>query len=180
MKKYLKEKIDKILKEKDLSVYKISKLINYSHGGLSDMIYGRRPFSESILAKILPMLEVSKDELDSWIIADKYSKESIKIAFTEQETKLNEEKKLILTKNIDKILENKNMSRTILSKIINYSQSGLNRMITGNESLSKSVISKIAPILEISEDRIKGWVLADKYSSKSIELAYSLIKETKE
>jgi len=170
MNKVLKTKIYNILKEKNLTLYSLEKNLSYSNGTLYKMIEGERPFPENIKKKLLPVLEVSKQEFESWIITDKYNKEIIEKAinaFKNREDKKNP----VLTQNIDKILKEKNLSRTALSKIIKHSQSGLNCAITGKEPLSKNVMKKLSTALEISEKDLQAWVLADKYSLNILELA---------
>jgi len=168
---FIKTKIDEKLKIKDLSYYRLGKLLEYHEGALNEMIHGKKSFPNNIIEKLLPILEVSREEFTSWIVADKYSQKIIQLAL--QELK-NSENSPVLTKNIDKILSEKNLSRTQLSKIINYSQSGLNRMIVGKISMSQSIIAKIAPVLEIPEDTLRAWVLAGKYSRDIIEKALNL------
>jgi len=167
----LKNKIDEILKNKNLTIYKLNKLIKYDESSLNKAIKMQMSFPEHVIDKILPILEVSREEFTSWIVADKYPENIIKMAL--QELK-NSENSPVLTKNIDKILSEKNLSRTQLSKIINYSQSGLNRMIVGKISMSQSIIAKIAPALEIPEDTLRAWVLAGKYSQIILEMALNL------
>jgi transcriptional regulator with XRE-family HTH domain len=174
MNKILQTKINEILKEKNLSLYGLEKILNYSAGGLSQMIKGETPFSKNIKKKLLPVLEVSKEEFESWIVADKYKPEIIKKALDSIKNK--EEKTLILTQNIDKILKEKILSRTALSKLIKHSQSGLNRVITGKEPLSKNVMEKLSIGLEVSKDDLQAWVLADKYSFEILELALKVDK----
>jgi len=166
-------KIDEILKQKKLSRNKLSILIDCTYGALNQMVRGERPFSEKIIEKILPILEVSHEEFDSWILADAYPKEILELAFKHKIEIKKKKKELILTIKIDSILKQRNVSRTTLSKEINHSQSGLNRVITGKEPLSKTVRSKLARAFNISEDEIISWVVADKYSLEVIELAIS-------
>jgi transcriptional regulator with XRE-family HTH domain len=165
----LKEKIDATLNKKGLSRYKLGLLIGVSEAALSEMTRAITPFSKNVIEKILPILEVSKEEFESWIVADKYKPEIIKKGIDSIKNK--EEKTLILTQNIDKILKEKKLSRTALSKLIKHSQSGLNRVIIGKEPLSKNVMEKLSIGLEIPEDNLQAWVLADKYSLKILELA---------
>ncbi|HBG49325.1 MAG TPA: hypothetical protein DDW90_07470 [Cyanobacteria bacterium UBA9971] len=166
-------KIRNTLKEKNLSFYDLEKLFDYSRGSLSEMIKGERPFSDKIKEKILPILEVSKEEFESWIIADKYDHKIIEKAI--ESFKNREDKKiLILTQNIDRILKEKTLSRTALSKIIKHSQSGLNRAITGKEPLSKNVAKKLSIALEIPEEDLQAWILADKQLLKVLELALKI------
>jgi len=163
------EKIELILKNKGLSHYKLSQIINFNESSLNHMISGRRPFKDETIEKIASILEVSKEEFDGWILADKYPKETLELAINAK--KMEHNNKLILTTKLDEILKSKNLSRTALSKIIKYSQGGLNEMIIGKEPMSKSVINKISVALEIQENEIKGWILADKYSLKVLEVA---------
>ena len=225
------QKISIILKEKNLTAYKLSKLMDISDSALYGMIKGIDPFSIKFIEKIAPILGVSKEEIQGWILADKYSKEIIELAIKAKKeilfqdsthchserseesqrsfenaqddthchceppteawqsnyssNKSNErsladaqdDKRLILTTKIDSILQEKAISRTALSKQINYSQGKLNEMIIGKEPMSPLVISKIAPILDVSENQIKSWILADKYSLTALEEAINELKE---
>lgn len=166
----LKDQINKILKEKNLTIYKLNKQIDYDESSLNKAIKLQMSFPDHVIKKILPILEVSKEEFTGWIIADKYSKEAIQIATDELKNK-SADKIPVLAKNIDKILTAKNLSRTELSKIIKYDQSGLNKMIAGQISMSKTVILKLAPVLEVNEEAIQGWILANKYPAKILNLA---------
>ena len=178
----IKNKILEILKKKNLSQLKLACIINYDDAGLNAMILGKRPFPEIIKEKLLPILEVSKEEFESWIIADKYDKEIIKKAIesakwiasshpTDVPCNDDKNKPLILTQNIDRILKEKKLSRTALSKIIKHSQSSLNCAIIGKEPLSKNVMKKLSTTLEIPEKDLQAWVLADKYPLSILELA---------
>jgi len=167
----LEKKINNILINKNFSHRQLAIEIGEFDSSVNSMIRGIRAFPEHVIDKILPILEVSREEFTSWIVADKYSQKIIQLAL--QELK-NSENSPVLTKNIDKILFEKNLSRTQLSKIINYSQSGLNRMIVGKISMSQSIIAKIAPVLEIPEDTLRAWVLAGNYSRDLIEKALNL------
>jgi len=226
------DKIKKILEEKDISQYQLAKLIDYNRGALGHMINGESSFSEQVMEKIAPILEVSKEEIQGWILADKYSKEIIELAIKAKKELLLQDSKhchserseesqrsfanaqdvthchceppqeawqsnnssnksndieskkrsfvdaqddegLILTTKIDSILQEKGISRTALSKQINYSQGKLNEMIIGKEPISPLVISKIAPVLDVSQDDIKSWILADKYSLTTLENAFN-------
>ncbi len=166
------KKLDKILKEKDLSRYKLSKLIDKNASYINHVFRGERPFSENVINQILPILEISREEFESWVIADKYSKEVLKLAIQSKKD-FPHKRKSVLTTKIDEILQEKSISRTLLAKSINYNQSGLNRMIIGDISMSKPVIEKISQTLEISQNVILSWILADKYNLKVLEMAYS-------
>jgi len=163
------KKIDNILKEKNLTAYKLSKLMQVSDSALYGMIKGDTPFSKKFIEKLLPIIKVKESEFIGWIIADKYPKETIELAVQTQKGKHDD--KLILTTRLDEILSSKNISRTSLSKIIDYSQGSLNDVITGKKSISKSVISRLAATLEIKEEQITSWIIADKYSSESLKTA---------
>jgi len=164
------EKLNKILNRKNLTIYQLSKLTNFSESALGLMIKGKCPFSDKAMKKILPVLEISQEEFESWVIVDKYPREVLKLAL-EAKKNFPYKRKSILTVNIDSVLQQKGMSRAAVAKQIDYSQSGLNRMIIGQISMSKSVIEKVSQILEISETEIKSWIVADKYSKKVLELA---------
>ena len=165
------KKVDAILSNKKISKYQLAKLINYHPSSLYNILDKKSPFPKHIIKKLLPILEVTRDEFDSWIIADIYSKEILELALKHKTEIKKKKKELILTIKVDSILKEKNMSRTALSKLINYSQSGLNRMITGKISLSDKVRCNIAPILEVAKEEILSWIVADKYSTEVIKLA---------
>jgi plasmid maintenance system antidote protein VapI len=169
-------KIDKILKEKILSRRKLSNLVGYNFSSFNEMINGERSFSESVIKKLLPILEVSREEFESWIIVDKYPKETIQLAIEAKQTKL-KDKKLILTAKIGGLLESKGISRTAFSKQIKHSQSSFNNSITGKEPLSKNLMTKISAALEIPVEHIQAWILADKYSLNVLKLALEESRE---
>lgn len=162
--------IERILKEKNLTIYKVSKEINVKDNALYEMAKGRSKFSEKFIKKLLPILEVSREAFESWIIADKYSKEVLKLAIQAKKD-FPYKRKLILTTKIDDILQERGMSRTDLSKVIGYSQSGLNQIITGKRSVSKSVLGKLSVAFELSQDTILSWMVADRHSLAELESA---------
>jgi len=165
----IKEKINDYLLKNNLSLTQFSKIVNHSQGALSSILNGRDNCPEHVIEKLAPILGVSVEEIKSWILADKYSREIL-----ERAVKIKKEKqsdRLILTTKLDEILKSKQLSRTALSKLIDYSQGGLNEMIIGKEPMSKSVISKISVALDIPENEIKSWIAADKYSTESLEKA---------
>lgn len=167
------KKINIILEEKNLSSYKLAKMINYPDSGLCSMIQGRQTFSNKVIEGILPILEVSREEFESWIIADKYTKEVLKLA-VQTKKDFPYKRKSILTTKIDAILQEKGMSRTALSKEIKYSQSGLNAIITGKRTMSKPVLERLSKVFELSEDEITSWILADRYDLGVLERAWCL------
>ncbi|OGI21464.1 MAG: hypothetical protein A2287_02365 [Candidatus Melainabacteria bacterium RIFOXYA12_FULL_32_12] len=228
----IKDKIDKVLKEKSLTYYQLSKLADFDESALNKMIRGKISFSANLIEKMAPILQVSKEEIQGWILADKYPKETIELAIKAKKELLfqdnthchserseesqrsfanaqdytpchceppqeawqsnnssnksndieskkrsfvdaQDDEGLILTTKIDSLLQEKGISRTALSKQINYSQGKLNEMIIGKEPISPLVISKIAPILDVSENQIKSWILADKYSLTTLENAFN-------
>jgi len=168
----LQNKIDTILKKKNISRYKLNKMINYYESDLNKMIKGQKPFPDHIINQILPILEVSREEFESWILADKYPKEVLELAIKAKKENPPCNTKLILTTQIDQILQVKGLSRTALSKQIKHSQSSLNNAITGKEPLSKNLMNKISAALEISVECLQAWILADKCSLKILELAF--------
>lgn len=168
------EKIHNFLDNKKLSENQLANLIDYHSGSLNKMIKGQEAFPEHVLRKLAKVFEIPIYEIKGWILADKYSVETFKLAIKAK--KIKKDNKLILTTKIDKILKDKKLSRTALSKQINCSQSGLNRVILGKEALSKTVLLKLSNALEVPENEIQSWVLADKYSLKTLETA---ISETK-
>jgi len=162
------KKITKILKNKNITQYKLAGLIGYDHGALGHMIRGERPFTDEIIQKIAPILDVSPEQIKGWVIADKYPKNILKMALKVKQEADQQAGILILTVKIDEALKDKGLSRTGLSGVIGYSQGKLNQMIKGDEPISPLVISKIAPVLEVSEEEIVSWVVAGKYSVEAL------------
>jgi transcriptional regulator with XRE-family HTH domain len=167
------QNIKNIIGQKNLSLKKLAKLIDYSHGGLSNLINLKTPFPEPVLEKILPILEISREEFESWVLADKYSKEVLKLAINNKKD-FPYKRKSILTTKIDSILQQKKLSRTALSKEIKYNQGGLNKMIIGKIGMSKSVLERVSESLDISQDEILSWIVADRYSLQILEQACAL------
>lgn len=165
------KKINIILEKKNLTSYKLAKMLDYPDSGICSMIQGRQSFSNKVIEKLLPILEISKEEFEGWILADKYSKDVLKYAIQVRKG-FPYKRKSVLTVKIDEILQNKNISRSALAKQIKYSQSGLNAIITGKRNMSKSVLERISSILDISQDEILSWILADKYNMQILEAAY--------
>ena len=168
----LTRKIKHILEEKNISIYQLSKMINYHEGALNAMINNKKAIPNNVENNLLPILKISREEFEGWILVDKYSKEVLMLAIQAKKN-FPYRRKSILTAKIDEILEKKGLSRTVLAKQINYNQSGLNKMIISKISMSKSVIEKLAAFFEISQNEIIAWILADKYSLKTLEYAIS-------
>jgi len=207
------EKISEILKKKNLSYLKLIKKIDYPESPFYQMLRGDRPFSDIVMEKILPILEVSQEEFEGWILADKCSREIIELALkakkeiynTHCHSERSEESQRsfentqddthchceppkeawqsnnssnkssninILTTKIDSILHAKGMSRTALSKEIKYNQSALNKMILGRRSISKPVFKKLSAVLGVSQNEIMSWIIADKYTLKTLKSAF--------
>jgi plasmid maintenance system antidote protein VapI len=160
---FLFDKIDNILKDKNLSYCSLARLINEYASTIIFMIKGKRPFTDKVIKKLLPILGITKKDLNSWILADKYPKNVIELAIRAK--KENEDKsKLILAAKIDEILKEKGMSRTQLAKQIKHSQSGLNTAIIGKENMSKNLVQKLSPAIDKSPDEIQSWIVAGRYS----------------
>ncbi len=180
----VQKNIEKILKKKKITIYKASRLINVDDGALYRMVRGRSNFSKKYINKIIPLLEVSREEFESWIIADKYPKEIIKKAISVKQNppapveipqqKTKETESPILTAQIDELILKKGLSRTKLSKLINYGQGIFNQMIIGKHKISCNVIERLSEVLEISQDEINSWVLADKYSLEFLCMAWEV------
>jgi len=169
----LSEKINTILDKKQITAYKLSQLMQVTDSALYQMIKGETHFSPKFVDKILPFLEISREEFESWILADKYSREVLEHAIQVKKESKNSDK-LILTAKIDEILQSRNMSRTQLSKLAKYDQSSVNKMLTGKGSVSKTVLTKLSTALEIPEAEIKSWIIADKYPLQVLESALNL------
>jgi transcriptional regulator with XRE-family HTH domain len=167
----IKDKIDNIIKEKNISYYQLSKMVDFDESALNKMLKGKITLSYNLLEKIAPILEVSQEEIKGWILVDKYPENILKRALEVKQEIKSEMGKLILTDKIDTLLQDKGLSRTALSGLIGYSQGKLNQMIKGDEPISPLVISKIAPVLEVSEEEIISWTVADKWSVEALQLA---------
>jgi len=165
------ENLKTLLQKKNLSENKLAQAIEYHSGSLNKIINGKEAFPEHIIEKIAPILEVSPEEIKGWILADKYAQNILKRALEVKQEVQPEAGKLILTTKIDSFLQLKAISRTSLSKMVGYSQGKLNEMIIGKEPISPNVISKIAPVLDVSEDEINSWIVADKYSVEALRVA---------
>ncbi len=169
------KKINSILKEKSLTAYRLSKLIGVKDSVLYGMIKGDTPFSPKFKEKIIPFLEVSPDEFEGWILAEKYPKKVLERAIQLKNKKSVDENKLIFTVKIHKLIEAKNLSITAFSREIKYNQGRLSQVILGNKSVSKILIQKISDFSGISEDEIKSWVVADKYSQEALEAGIKIL-----
>ncbi len=51
-------------------------------------------------------------------------------------------------------------------------------MILGTHKISDTVIEKMSEVLEVSQDDIKAWVLADKYSPDILSMAWKVCGTT--
>jgi plasmid maintenance system antidote protein VapI len=163
--------IKRLLETKNLSGSRLGGLINVTDGAIYSMINGERPFPEDKIQKIAHILEVSPEMIKGWILADKYPKNILKMAVAVKQEVTPETDKSILATKVDELLKLKGLSRTGLSKVIVYNQGKLNKMIKGVEPMSPLVTSKIAPILEVSEEEITSWIVADKYSLEALQVA---------
>ena len=171
------EKISKILKEKNISQRKICELLKKSKSHISHILNGERTFPQKHIKKLLPVLEVSREEFDSWIVTDEYSKKIMEKAIIEAKKK-KEDTKTVFAENMDKILKEKGIpSRKIFADLIKYDQSSVNKMVNCKISLSPKVIKGCFDVLGIPEEDVLAWNLADKYSLKTLEMALELKKE---
>lgn len=168
------EKIRQLLEEKNISQNELARRVQYKHGPFGSIIRGEKPIPEDVLIKMALILEISQEEIKGWILADKYPENILKRALEIKQEVKPEAGKLILTIKIDSLLQEKGLSRTALSGLIGYSQGKLNQMIKGDEPISPLVVSKIAPVLEVSEDEVTSWVVADKYSIGTLQVAVLL------
>lgn len=164
------QKIRNVLKEKKLSENKLSQIIEYHSGSLNKIIRGEKPFPEDKIQKIAPILEVSPDEIKGWVLADKYSKEIIERAL-DLKQELIKEDELILTLKIHEIMKARNLNITAFSREISYNQGLLSQVVLGNKSVSKKLVLKLSEFSGISEDEIKSWIVADKYSAEVLRAA---------
>lgn len=171
------KKINKILEKKSISKRELSRLVEYNWGNFNQVINGRRPFPADLFERFLSVFEISKMELESWILADNYSKEVIELAIKNKKG-FPYKRKSLLTAKIDAILSEKDMSRRALAVQMKYSQSGLNRMIIGKIGMSNTVLERISKVLKIPRDEVLSWIVVDNYSLELLEAALEeLIKE---
>ncbi len=166
-------RINEFLSKKGLTGSKLGTLIGISNGAIYAMLSGKSKFSENVIKRLLPILEISEEEFNIWLIADKYPLEAFELAVKNRKEFPYKRKRLFTTK-IDDILKEKDMSRTALATQIKYGQSTLNKMITGKRNVSDFVLSGISSSLEIPQDELLSWIIADKYS---LELLEAAIKE---
>jgi len=102
----IKNKIKNFLTKKNLTIYKLAKLMDFSEGALRKMLAGKAPFSETAVEKLLPILEISFEEFESMVVADKFSKALITIALTAKQN-FKYKKKLSLQQKLMKFSKRK-------------------------------------------------------------------------
>ena len=171
----LEKKIKSLLETKDLSINKLAFSVGLkSSGVLNRMISGKKSFSEKLIKKLLPILEVSGEEFESWIIADKYSKEVIKHAI-QLKNDFPYKRKSILTTKIDALLDERGLSRRAFAKqVIDYEQSSFNQMVVGKRNMSSAVREKVSVALEIPQEEILAWIVADRHGLAVLEKALKI------
>lgn len=174
MNKEYTDKLNKIIKDKKLSFYDLEKITGYSSGAIFEMIKGKRSFPKHIIKKLSPVLGISKNELESWIVIDKYPKNIIEKAIESIKTR-KDKKSSVFSQNINKLLSENKLSESALAKAIVYDQPSINKMIAGKKAVSKTVVTKLSNFFQIAEEDIEAWILADKYSLKVLELALKII-----
>lgn len=167
---FILNKVSQILTKKEISIRKMSTSLDYDTNNLYKILKGERNFSKELIVKISPILEVSENEIKSWILVDKYPKTILEKAHIFKLAK-GKSKELIITGKIDELLEKQGLTRTQLSKLIKYSQSGLNAMIIGKKSFSKSVMLRISEYLNIPFEELQAWWVADRYSLEVLSLS---------
>ena len=171
------EKINIILKSKMCTVYKLSKLAGVDDSALYQMVKGDIPFSEDYRDKVLPILEVPKEEFESWIVADKYPKEIIERAIQVRKD-FPYKRKRILTTKIDALLDERGLSRKAFAEqVINYEQSSFNQIVVGKRNMSPAVREKVSVALEIPQEEILAWIMADRHGLAVLEQALKEIIE---
>lgn len=170
----VKDKTDGILKDKNISYYKLSELVDYDEGYLSKIFNGKNSFPKPLIKKLLPILEVSHEEFESWIVADKYSEKVLKLAIRAKKD-FPYKRKSILTAKIDAVLQERNLSRRAFAKqVIDYEQSGFNQMVVGKRNMSPAVLEKTANAFGVDCDVVLSWVVADRYNLPVLERALGL------
>jgi plasmid maintenance system antidote protein VapI len=78
----LAAKIDEILKEKGMSRTQLAKQIKYPQSSFNRAVIGKENMSKNLVQKLSPAIDKSPDEIQSWIIADKYSIKFLNKALT--------------------------------------------------------------------------------------------------
>lgn len=74
------QNIDNLLKEKKLSRTALSKLIGNSQSGLNRIIIGKEPLSENIAGKLAKFFKLPEEDLQAWVLADKYNLKVLELA----------------------------------------------------------------------------------------------------
>ncbi len=78
---------------------------------------------------------------------------------------------------ITELLETKGISTYKLGQICGYSHGAIIQMIKGSRSIPEHILNKISVTLEVPDYKLKGWILADKYSRDVLERALHLKQE---
>ncbi|MEI7473634.1 MAG: helix-turn-helix transcriptional regulator [bacterium] len=162
-------KIRTFISQRGITLSELAGILKYDVGFLHNVLKGKRSMPEAMADNLQKLFQITENDLIGWTIADKYTLNSLKSALAEKE--LNVKSSTVFTDKINGILRQKGFSRTDLSKIISYSQSALNQIITGKRPLSAVVAEKLSTSLDIPLQEIIGWNLADKYSLESIKTA---------
>lgn len=119
-------KIRSLLSQKNVTLTELADILEYDVSFLHNVIKGKRAMPDAMADKLKSLFQLSGEEISGWIIADKYSLYTLKSALAEKENMLESDK--VFTKKISQILQEKNISRTDLSRKIKYSQSALNQI----------------------------------------------------
>ncbi len=174
----VKSKIDNILRSKGLTRQILSEIIDCSPTTINAMVNRVTPFSPKIKEQIIPILGISREEFEGWILAEKYPQEVIEIAVKVKKEHIIGSNKTIFATKLDEVLKEKELSRTALSKIIDYNQGGLNKIIIGHRTLSRENLEKLSRALNIPENELLAWRIADKYSLDVLNSALNTLNDT--
>lgn len=169
------QKIDEILKEKNITRYRLCKLAEFHNSSFSMILKGKRPFPDTLAEKISIILDVPEEILYGAILADMHPKVFIERAANVAKNR-RYKRKTLLNQNINKALYDKSMSQTAFATLIKSKQTDVNKMINGKISLSPKVRQGVSEVLGIPEDEIRAWVLADEYELAALEEALSLLQ----
>ncbi len=167
------KKIRELLKNKNLTGYKLSKIIGISDGSMYAMIRGQAKFPEDKIQKIAPILEVSPEEIKGWILADKYPKEVLQLALSVKKEHAGK-KKLIFTAKIHQLMKERKLGISEFSREMDYNQGWLSQVVLGKEPVSDKLMQKLCDFSGLSREQITSWSVADKYSAEALSAAVSL------
>lgn len=73
-------KIHELMEQHNLTINPFAKTIGYNQGWLSQVVLGKEPVSKKLMEKLCAFSGLSEEEISSWIVTDKYSVETLRVA----------------------------------------------------------------------------------------------------